>query len=47
MGIDNLAVCEKNEEILRRIDHGMAAQANRLGVLLQSHVERSGAQLRP
>src|SRR5215472_4307774 len=24
----------------------MAAQANRLGVLLQSHVERSGAQLR-
>jgi hypothetical protein len=43
MGIDYLAMSEKNEEILRRIGNGMAAQANRLGILLHADLDFPGA----
>jgi len=43
MGNDNRAMFERTTKFYAEWGNGMAAQANRLGVFLHPHVERSGA----
>ena len=47
MGNDNRAMFERTTKFYAEWGNGMAAQANRLGVFLHAHVERSGTELWP